>query len=103
MEKEMLIVQLAGWLFRIYGLLILARVLMSWIPVESRRNPLVDFLVAVTEPVLGPCRDLVNAILSALGVDLRRMPIDFSPMLAYFIIDWLIRPAVMRVLILLFM
>ena len=40
---------------RVLDLAILARVLLSWVPV-SRDNRLVLFILEITEPILGPIR-----------------------------------------------
>ncbi len=50
-----------GAAIQIYSFILLARVLMSWIPMFTNRpldpsNPLVKFLLDVTEPVLAPLR-----------------------------------------------
>ncbi len=50
-----------GIAIQIYAFVILARVLMSWIPLFTNRpldpyNPLVKFLLDITEPVLAPLR-----------------------------------------------
>lgn len=61
-------------LLQLYNLVILARVLMSWIPID-RSNPTVDQIVQVlydiTEPVLAPVRDLLP----------QGMGLDFSPII----------------------
>ena len=46
---------------QIYTFIILGRVLLSWVPIFTKRplnpsNPFVRFLVDVTEPVLAPVR-----------------------------------------------
>ncbi len=46
---------------RIYGFIVLARVLMSWVPMFTGRpldpyNPIVNFLLTITEPILAPVR-----------------------------------------------
>ncbi len=46
---------------RIYSFVLLARVLMSWVPMFTNRpldpsNPIVKFLLDITEPVLAPLR-----------------------------------------------
>jgi YggT family protein len=74
-------VLLEFWVYRlleIYSLIILARVLMSWIrpPRYSRRYyKFLRFMDSLTEPVLGPIRSL-----------LPRGPIDFSPIIALLIV-----------------
>jgi YggT family protein len=56
-------------LIDLYSLVVLATVILSWIPVD-RRNPLVGILDALTEPVLQPIR----RVLPAMG------GLDLSPM-----------------------
>ncbi|MCC7447403.1 MAG: YggT family protein [Anaerolineae bacterium] len=55
--------------FSLFELLILARILISWFPIDPY-NPIVQFLHQATEPILAPVR--------------RRLPqmgmFDFSPM-----------------------
>lgn len=46
---------LIGTLIDLYSLIVLAAVIMSWLPV-NRRNALVTALYAATEPVLAPIR-----------------------------------------------
>jgi YggT family protein len=53
-------------------LLIVARALMSWIPNLDPRNPVSEFLITVTEPILAPIR----AIMPRTGM------IDLTPMIA---------------------
>jgi YggT family protein len=61
-------------LLQVYSLVILARVLMSWIPIDNS-NPtvmnIVQFIYDITEPVLAPLR---NALPPMGGI-------DFSPMI----------------------
>ncbi|MEL6307049.1 MAG: YggT family protein [Chloroflexota bacterium] len=58
-------------LLNIYSFVILVRVLMTWIPNLDYSNPIVDFILQITEPVLRPIRE--------------NMPqtggLDFSPMI----------------------
>lgn len=51
----------------VYQLILLARVLMSWIPNLNSDNPIARFLFQVTEPLLAPIR---NALPPMGGVDL---------------------------------
>lgn len=62
-------------LIQIYSWLILARVLMSWI-VRDPENRLYHFLFSITEPLLGRIRNLMPS-----------MGLDFSPIIAYFILN----------------
>lgn len=50
-----------------YQLILLARVLMSWLPNLDPNNPIVRFLNQVTEPVLAPIR---SALPPMGGIDL---------------------------------
>ena len=59
--------------FRVYYLLILLRVLMSWIQVGD--NPVTRFIYETTEPVLGLFRRLIPPRPS--------FPLDLSPIFAY--------------------
>ena len=55
------------WALQVYQLILLARVLMSWIPNLDYNNPIARFLFRATEPVLAPIR---NALPQMGGIDL---------------------------------
>ena len=55
------------WALQVYQLVLLARVLMSWIPNLDPNNPIARFLYRATEPVLAPIR---NALPPLGGIDL---------------------------------
>jgi YggT family protein len=55
-------------IINLYSLVVLAAVVLSWIPVD-RRNPVVLFVDALTEPALRPIR----RVLPVVG------GLDFSP------------------------
>jgi YggT family protein len=59
---------------------ILARVIISWIPVP-KDNQLIRLLYQITEPILGPIRGLIER--SSLG---KNMMMDFSPIIAFLLI-----------------
>ena len=63
-------------LILVYEIVLIARILMSWIPLD-RSNPTIDaiarFLYDITEPVLAP----VRSALPAMG------GFDFSPILVF--------------------
>ncbi len=80
-------VQLVSFLFDVYSLILLARVLASWFPVDPR-NPLVQLLYQLTEPVLAPIR----RFLPPAGV------VDFSPIVAFVLII-VAKQIVLRVLV----
>lgn len=75
---------MAGWnviliLLQILQVLILVRVVMSWVVSPASRNPLVEFVRTVTDPILRP----IQAVLPNTG------PLDLSPMVALFLIFFL--------------
>ncbi len=76
-------------LLRIVNFLILARVIISWLPID-KYNPLIQFLYQITEPVLAPARRLVQR--SAIGGGM----FDFSPIIVLLAIDLLIIPLIAR-------
>jgi YggT family protein len=47
-----------GWLLDLYSYIIIAAALISWVSPDPR-NPIVQFLYKVTEPVLRPVRNLL--------------------------------------------
>ncbi len=67
-------------LFTALNFAILIRVLISWIRVDPR-NPLIQFLFAITEPILAPFRRIIPP---AAGL-------DFSPIVAFFVLELLRR------------
>ena len=67
-------------LFTALNFAILIRVLISWIRVDPH-NPLIQFLFAITEPILAPFRRIIPP---AAGL-------DFSPIVAFFVLELLRR------------
>jgi len=67
-------------LAQVLNIAILARVLLSWIPVD-RSNALVRIIYEITEPILGP----VRRVLPPLG------GLDLSPVVALILIQLLQR------------
>ena len=65
---------LLGTVIQIYSFVLLARVVLSWIPNVDRTNRIVQFLYQVTEPVLEP----VRRVIPQLGT------IDISPIVVFF-------------------
>lgn len=78
-------------LFRAYYVLLLVRVIFSWLNIR-RPHPLVmqiqRIAYAATEPLLRPIRN-------ALAKYQRGVPIDFSPLVAWFLIE-LVRTLLFR-------
>lgn len=68
-------------IIRVYELLLIARVLISWLPLDAS-NPIVNFLYTVTEPLMAPVRNLLFRIPA-----LQNLPIDFSPIVVFLVLD----------------
>ena len=71
-----------GLLIRVLEYLILIRALLSFFP-TLRASKIAYFIYQLTEPVLSPCR----ALLDKLGLGMGMM--DFSPILAYLLLNLL--------------
>jgi YggT family protein len=56
---------------------IIARALLSWFPNVNPYNPIVQFIIAVTEPILAPIR----SIMPRMGF------IDLTPMIAIILLN----------------
>ena len=67
------LIQLLVTLINIYSLVLIARIILSWIPNMDRSNPIVQLLYQVTEPVLAPVRSAIPS----LGM------IDISPIIVF--------------------
>lgn len=64
---------------QIFQLLILVRVILSWVVSPVSRNPWVEMVRRATDPILGPIR----SVLPDLG------PIDISPIVALVLLSLL--------------
>lgn len=69
--------------YDILSFAILIRCIISWLPISSG-NAFVRLIYALTEPVLGPVRRLIEK--SPIGGG---MMIDFSPVIAYIILNFI--------------
>lgn len=83
-----LLIQIINTTFRLYSYLILARIFLSWIPVDHY-NPVVQFIYKITEPVLAPFR-----IILPLG----SMGFDLSPIIVFFLLN-LLQRSIINILI----
>lgn len=77
------VISIIAILIQAYSFVILARVLMSWVPMFTGRpldpsNPLVNALLTVTEPVLAPVRRFTT-----FGM------MDFSPIVVLLTLSFL--------------
>ncbi|MGE3728372.1 MAG: YggT family protein [Candidatus Sericytochromatia bacterium] len=78
---------LLTFLYALRGLfffLILARMVISFLPHADMRHPLIKFVYAATEPLLAPFRAILPST---------RIGIDFSPLLLLLVMDMVIRIA----------
>jgi YggT family protein len=71
----MSIVGLVQLLFDLYIIVLLARVLLSWVQLDPH-NPLVNLIHQLTEPLLAPIRRLLP----------QSGALDFSPMIAFVVV-----------------
>ena len=69
------ILGLVQLLFDLYIIILLARVLLSWVQIDPR-NPIVNLINQLTEPLLGPIRRMLP----------QSGGLDFSPMVAFFVV-----------------
>jgi YggT family protein len=76
-----LLIKIINLGFRLYSYLILARIFLTWLPLDSY-NPVVQFIYKVTEPVLAPFRVILP--LGGMGLDL-------SPIIVFFLLNLLQR------------
>lgn len=76
-----LIFILIAQLIQLYIFVLLARILMSWIPNLDPYNPIVQVLHQVTDPVLEPARQIIPPI----GM------IDISPIVVFFALQMIAR------------
>ncbi len=58
-------------------LAIIARALLSWFPNVNPANPIVEFLITITEPILAPIR----SVMPRMGF------IDLTPMIAIILLN----------------
>lgn len=66
------LIRLVSWAFEVYSWLLVARILLTWFPVDPY-NPLVRWIARVTDPFL----NIFRGLLPPFGM------IDFSPVLAF--------------------
>jgi len=72
--------QLVAGLLQLYGLVLLGRVLSTWVDPEGR-HPVSRFLFRLTEPVLAPIRRILP----------RTGPFDLAPVIVFVLLEVLAR------------
>ncbi len=83
-----LIINIINYVFRIYNYFILARILLSWIPVDNS-SPIIRFIYRITEPLLAPFRIIIS--LGGTGIDL-------SPIIVFFLLN-IFRTSLIRLIV----
>ena len=67
------VIQILATLIQLYSYVLLARIILSWIPNVDRSNQIVQLLYQITEPVLEP----VRRVIPRLGM------LDISPIVVF--------------------
>lgn len=65
---------------QIYSLVLIVRIVFTWLPRQHRTNEFYKFIYSATEPVLRPVRGIIPPIKG----------IDFSPILIFILLNVLI-------------
>ena len=73
---QALLINALDLFFYLLEMLIFVRIILSWFPI-GYGNPIMRLLYALTEPILGPVRNMVDKSLIGGG-----MGLDFSPIFA---------------------
>ncbi|MEW6203066.1 MAG: YggT family protein [bacterium] len=87
--------------FRMYEFILIVRVFLSWVP-HDRRFPVINLIYFVTEPLLNLSREISFSVFRLVGLDPRTLPVDFSPILTFLIIEFILRPAAIAAVVLIF-
>ena len=86
MEALMPIMKLVHGALNVYALLVMASVVLSWLTFGGADHPSMhkaqQFLHTVTDPFLGPLRQLLMPITSSIGL-------DFSPLAGMFLLRFI--------------
>lgn len=80
MSMAAVLIPALGIFYEILSFAILLRCIISWLPL-NRNNIFVKIIYSLTEPILAPVRRLIDK--SPLGGG---MMVDFSPVIAYFLL-----------------
>jgi len=86
----MILIRIIDFVIMIYIWLIIIRAVMSWFN-PNYANPYIQLLIKVTEPVLGPTREIVQRIIPSRNFDI-------SPIVVILLLE-LVRNLLIRLLI----
>lgn len=70
--------------------LILIRIILQMFNLPY--NKFVAFIYSITEPILAPARELLNKIFK------RQLMVDFSPIVVWLVLDYIIVPVVIKLI-----
>jgi len=76
-------IRIINTLFEVLQLAIVFEVVLSWVP-NGRQSKVWYYVRSFTAPIMGPCEKINDKIFSGF-------PVDFSPIIAYFLISILHR------------
>lgn len=76
----MIIIKALGYLVQFIEIMVFIRVLMSWIPAIGNNRGFVEFIYAVTDPIIEPVKNIMDRYINT-------GPIDFSPIVALFLLQ----------------
>lgn len=91
---ENIIVRAVIILSEIIEYLILIRLILQLFNLPY--NKFVNFIYSVTEPILGPAREFLNRIFKG------RMMVDFSAILVWCLLDYVIVPTIINLVVYIF-
>lgn len=83
-----------NYFFEVINWLIVIRVVLSLLRMENINNPISRFVISITDPILEPFRRL--QFNSSIG---RNMMLDFSPVIALLVIQYIVKPIVFKVVL----
>jgi len=86
----MILIRIIDFVIMVYIWLIIIRAVMSWFN-PNYANPFIQFLVQVTEPVLGPARKIVRSIIPSQNFDI-------SPIVVILLLE-LVRSLLIRLIV----
>ena len=77
----------AAWFFRFCYLLLLLRLIVNWVGMSSgTHSTWMSWIERLSDPLVAPFRGLFQA------------RFDFSPVLSYFILSWIVEPLLAKVI-----
>lgn len=82
-----MVIEIIVTLLRVYEMLLMIRILLSWIPVDQSHK-YIELLIRVTDPILMPARELWMRLIERLNI---QIPIDLSPVFVFLLLQFLER------------